>query len=97
MAEYYAAWLLVEAAVSRSVSAISIALYYLSYPVLQLIHAVILALTPLIALVRFVLLPLTYVTHTIVTLALLPFRLRLLDRLEVSHSFLLKVTKSPIP
>jgi hypothetical protein len=87
MAEYYAAWLLLSEAVSRSVSAVKSLLYYLSYPVFQTLRAAALVLSPFIAFARFLLLPLTNVVHAIITLVWLPFRLRLLQRLEVNHRF----------
>jgi hypothetical protein len=86
MAEYYAAWLLISEVASRSVSAVSITLYYLVYPILQLFRALALLLRPIWGLLRFVLLPLTYAANAIITLALLPFRLRLLAHLEVKQT-----------
>lgn len=58
-------------------------LSYISYPVVKLAYLVAYILAPFWSLAQFILLPVTYTVHGILTLALIPFRLHLLERLEV--------------
>jgi hypothetical protein len=85
MADYYAAWLILSDVVGRSLSAVSIVLYYAVYPVFKILRAVALILSPFWALLQFALLPITRSAQLIITIALLPFRLHLLERFEVKH------------
>lgn len=59
-------------------------LYYVFWPFLKLFHAITSILAPFWTIARFVLLPITYLAHTLFSIASLPFRLQLLDRIEVS-------------
>jgi hypothetical protein len=73
-------------AVYGTLAVISTLLYALSYPVIKAIRLVALIVSPFWAIAQFVLLPVTYSIHGILTVALFPFRLRLLERLEVTRA-----------
>jgi hypothetical protein len=59
-------------------------LYYVFWPFLKLFHAITFILAPFWTIARFVILPITYLAHTLFSIASLPFRVQLLDRIEVS-------------
>jgi hypothetical protein len=59
-------------------------LYYLCWPFIALFRALRSILTPFWTIAQFILLPITYLAHTLFTIALFPFRMHLLDRFEVS-------------
>jgi len=63
------------------------ALYYiLLVPIIKLLQVILFLLTPLWAVIAFVLLPVTHLAQVLLRLAMFPFRLQLRDRLEVCVS-----------
>ena len=62
---------------------VSTALYVLCWPFIKLLQAVSFVLAPFWAATQFVLLPITYAVHAVLSIALFPFRLHVLDRIEV--------------
>lgn len=68
---------------AETLAAVSAVLSYAWWPFAQLLHAAGLVLSPFCALALFVLLPFTWLLHALLSALLLPFRLQLLDRVEV--------------
>jgi hypothetical protein len=62
---------------------ISTVLYYACWPIVKLLQGVAFVLSPFWRIAQFLFLPITYVLHGILSILLLPFRLRLLERVEV--------------
>lgn len=58
-------------------------LYYACWPLLKLCQGILFLLAPIWTVAQFVLLPITYLAHALLSIALFPFRLHLLDRFEV--------------
>ncbi|KAF2798400.1 hypothetical protein K505DRAFT_321934, partial [Melanomma pulvis-pyrius CBS 109.77] len=63
-------------------------LYYACWPLLKLCQALLFLLAPVWTVAQFVLLPITSLAHALLTVALFPFRLHLLDRLETIYIYL---------
>jgi hypothetical protein len=72
---------------ATNLAVLSTVLYYLCWPFIALFRALTSILTPLWTIAQFILLPITYLAHTLLTVALFPFRLHLRDRFEVSHQY----------
>jgi hypothetical protein len=68
-------------------SVLSIILYCLWWPTRKILSAISFVLSPIWALAHFVFLPVTYLLQAIYAVVSLPFRLHLLERMEVRGLF----------
>ncbi|KAF2659076.1 hypothetical protein K491DRAFT_689677 [Lophiostoma macrostomum CBS 122681] len=67
---------------------ISTVLYYACWPLIKFLQGVAFVLSPFLRIAQFVFLPITYVIHGIISILLLPLRLRLLERVETIYIYL---------
>jgi hypothetical protein len=62
---------------------LSTVLYYLWWPTSKILYAIQVVLSPFWAILQFIFLPVTFLLRAILTVFLFPFRLHILERVEV--------------
>lgn len=72
-----------QAPPTGTLATISTVVYYTCWPIIKIIQGIGFVLSPFWTLTQFVLLPITYLIHGILSIVLFPFRLQLLERVEV--------------
>lgn len=70
-------------ATNSTLAILWIVLYCISWPIVKLVQGLALVLSPFWSLAQFVLLPVTYLLHGILSVLLFPFRIQLLEKIEV--------------
>ncbi|KAF2263848.1 hypothetical protein CC78DRAFT_580966 [Lojkania enalia] len=73
---------------AETIVAIRAVLYYTSLPLAKLLHGLAIIVSPFLAVVHFLFLPITYLVHAILGIVLLPFKVQLLEKIETIYVFL---------